>query len=78
MALIAIAPGGRTQDGDVLRSQEMRREAVAPLCAVSLARHAKATPVYLYQHGLCLLYAIARPPLVEIGLALLGMAARCG
>lgn len=78
MVLSAIAPDGRAQDGDVLRSEAMRRAAVAPRCAALLARHGKAAPVQLYQQGLCLLYGIGRPPMVETGLALLRMAARRG
>ena len=62
-------------DPEILLSEQMRKEAVVPLCRALVLQAAQGSPEHTYQKALCLLYGLETPQQTPLALALLREAA---
>ncbi|OYT93082.1 MAG: hypothetical protein CFE43_04385 [Burkholderiales bacterium PBB3] len=62
-------------DPEIMLSDQLRKEAVAPLCRALVLQAAEGAPEHIYQKALCLLYGLETQPQTPLALALLREAA---
>ena len=65
-------------DPEIMLSDQLRKEAVAPHCRTLVLQAAEGPPEHTYQKALCLLYGLESQPQIPLALALLRQAAVAG
>lgn len=77
LGLVGAAPSWGL-DPDISINDQVRQQAVAPLCRALVVQSADGTPEHTYQKGLCLLYGLQTSKQLPLALALLRQAASSG
>ena len=78
LAALAVYSTAWAADPEILISDQMRREAVAPQCRALVVQPSEGTPEHTYQKALCLLYGLETSPQNALALALLRQSAGSG
>lgn len=65
-------------DPDILISEQLRRETVAPSCRILVVQSSVGSPEHTYHKALCVLYGLEVAPQATLALALMREAARAG